>query len=452
MGLVAQAASAPSSRGLRATPDAAPCRCRPDVFGTAPRELARSVSRSRPWSWCAPSSRSSRSRSRRWPRRATSTAARGGRCATPARSPSPPPRVRPGRRGARRLGRPARGAGASTRCCAARRTTSLHSRAAALGWGASDQVDRRRRADPAEAPVGEAVDGLRRTRRAARAGVERSSACRATGWSPSWGTGTDPLAARRRLAARFGRRAGRGRAPWSPPLAGRAARPGPRSPASSRRGPGPRRRGRCSADDLLPERVLSRRRRRPGARWWTGSTAAWPRPVGALLDTAAAYLEQGGSLEAAARTPVRPPQHRPLPAAPGGQGHRLGPDRPAGGVRPAGRPSPPGAWREPPGPRPARDRRMRSCGDLYKPAGRVRLHRQPLLGGAASGKAGRSCSPSSARVRAPRPPASSPPGSSSPDVAERARAGSAPSPGSTSWPTAPPRTPRRSATPRSRSR
>ena len=77
------------------------CRARPqpagtaDIFANAPRELTRTVSLGRPSTSCAPSSTSSSRGPAAWPAPATSSCCARRCCASPARSPSRPPRSMP---------------------------------------------------------------------------------------------------------------------------------------------------------------------------------------------------------------------------------------------------------------------------------------------------------------------------------------------------------------------
>ena len=182
------------------------------------------------------------------------------RCsATPARSPSPPPRSTPGPPRCAAPGTPASRRWSSTPCCAPRPTRPLLSRASALGWAGPRR--RRRRARRGARRQRTETDALRRgtPQRPGRAGMD--ALCAVQG---------DRLVVV--LGGVDGPRAG-GRSRWrtcsatGPVVVGpgrRRPRPGARlRPRGARRArglppaAGPRRRGRCAADDLLPERALA---------------------------------------------------------------------------------------------------------------------------------------------------------------------------------------------------
>ena len=247
-------ASPPSSRGS-ATRWAARS-ITADVFGTAPRELTRVDQPAadpgagpRRWStW-------SRRRSPSWPRPARSRGCARRCCATPARSPSPPPRSTPRRPRPAAPGTPGWRRWWSTPCCAARPTTrAVPGRGAGLGHGqprrGGGRVGARRAARPA------VVDALRRARRAA-AGRRRWRPCRATGWWCILGGVEDAGSTAQSLAEHFGDGpvvVGPDRARTCSPPAGRR---GPPWPGCAPRRPGRTPRARSLADDLLPERVLA---------------------------------------------------------------------------------------------------------------------------------------------------------------------------------------------------
>ena len=175
---------------------------------------------------------------------------------------------------------------------------SLHSRATALGWGAVDQVAVVAGLTP-PLPVQEAVDGLRRAARHRGRGAARRRPGRPAGRDPR--AGHRPAGRRDRAGRPVRRRAGRGRARPSRTCTPPVARPGPPCPAWSPSGPGPRRPGRswpttCCPSGCWPATC------RPAGPWSTGSTARCVEAGGALLDTAAAYAESGGALESTART------------------------------------------------------------------------------------------------------------------------------------------------------
>ena len=252
---------------------------------------------SRPSSWCASRSESSRTT------RAT-LAARGDEdgcarrcCATPARSRSPPPRStpRPPRPAAR--GTPGSRRSSSTRCCAARPTRRCGPAPAALGWGSHTAVVVARRHTPATArPEARSTrsGGRARPRRLdVLAGVAgdrlvASSASTATRCRPRTCSPGSSRRARSWSARRCADLAG---APRSAPR--------PRSPACAppRLAGAPRP---VAADDLLPERALAGDARGPRAarsRTSTGRSRRrrrrWSRRCG--------VPRAGGSLEATAR-------------------------------------------------------------------------------------------------------------------------------------------------------
>ena len=165
------------------------------------------------------------------------------------------------------------------------------------------------------------------------------------------GGADDPLAAAEKLLVGFGD----GPVVVGPavPSAGRGdrARPAPRSPGTGPPRPGRPRPDRWPPARLLPERALAgdAEARRILRQDVYGSLT---RAGGELLETLDAFFAAGGVLESAARGAVRAPEHRPVPAAPGGRDrpalrplHRAGRVHPTGraGGRPAGssRPDPP---------------------------------------------------------------------------------------------------------------
>jgi DNA-binding PucR family transcriptional regulator len=174
---------------------------------------------------------------------------------------------------------------------------SLHSRATALGWGAVDQVAVVAGLTP-PVPVQEAVDALRRGAR--HRGLELLAAVQGDRLVAILGSVSDPLADAAALAERFG--AGPVVVgPTVPHLyaAGRSARAALSGLVAVRawaEAPRP-----VLADDLLPERVLAGdgpARRALVDRIYRPLVEAG----GALLDTATAYVESGSALEATART------------------------------------------------------------------------------------------------------------------------------------------------------
>jgi DNA-binding PucR family transcriptional regulator len=173
---------------------------------------------------------------------------------------------------------------------------SMQSRAAALGWGATTRVAVAVGATPAGSPAG-VVDGLRRAGQ--RVGVDTLAAVQGRRLVVILGNVDDPLAATAEIADHFGDGplvVG----PTVPHLfaAGRSARAALAGQSCAQAWPqAPRP---VAADDLLAERVLvgdAPARAMLLDRIWHPLTGAG----GALLETASAYLECGGSLEGTAR-------------------------------------------------------------------------------------------------------------------------------------------------------
>jgi DNA-binding PucR family transcriptional regulator len=174
---------------------------------------------------------------------------------------------------------------------------SLHSRATALGWGAVDQVAVVAGLTP-PIPVQEAVDTLRRGAR--HRGVELLAGVQGDRLVAILGAVGDPMADVTALADRFAD----GPVVVGPTVphlyaAGRSARAALSGLTAVRawtEAPRP-----VLADDLLPERVLAGDG--PARRALVDRIH---RPLvdagGPLLETATAYVESGGSLEATART------------------------------------------------------------------------------------------------------------------------------------------------------
>ena len=137
------------------------------------------------------------------------------------------------------------------------------------------------------------VDELRRRR--ATAASTRSCGVHGDRLVVVLGGGRGPDRARpARCSPRSSARAGRrrpGRSPTSPTRAasarGRAGR------AAGRRRPGRTRRGRCAADDLLPERALDGDADGPARGWSTTSTGRWSAPARRCSRPLTAYLERG---------------------------------------------------------------------------------------------------------------------------------------------------------------
>jgi DNA-binding PucR family transcriptional regulator len=173
---------------------------------------------------------------------------------------------------------------------------SMQSRASALGWGSTTRVAVVAGSTPAGSSAG-VVDGLRRA--AQRVGVDTLAAVQGRRLVCIIGNVDDSLAAARQVGHHFGEGplvVG----PTVPHLfaAGRSARAALAGQSCAHAWPqAPRP---VAADDLLAERVLvgdaPARALLLDRIWHPLSTSG-----GALLDTAAAYVDSGGSLEAAAR-------------------------------------------------------------------------------------------------------------------------------------------------------
>jgi hypothetical protein len=202
---------------------------------------------------------------------------------------------------------------------------TLQSRVAALGWQGHDHVA----VIAGFVPPGHTEDSAAELRRAARATADDALVgLQGDRLLVVLGSSGDPREAAGGLSHRFGDGpvvVG----PLVPGLseAGRSARAALAGLVAARAWPeAPRP---VSSDDLLPERVL--------AGDVTARRALVDRvhvPLrdagGALTETVTAYLAQGRSLEATARALFVHPN-------PGRRGHRLGRDGAPGGVRPAGR-------------------------------------------------------------------------------------------------------------------
>ena len=235
---------------------------RPDVFGTAPRELTRSVSLQQALQLLrtvVDTVEAEVAGARAAGRRAADPG--GGAALLPGGGLRGRADLRPRRRGPGRVGRPARGPrGRRPRARRGRRHAPLAGGGARLGR--LRPRHRRRRATP----PGHGRGGRRHRAPGGRqAAPTRSSASRATGWSSS--SATVGSAHRRRDSP-----SGSGRGPVvtgpvvADPVPRPAARPGPRWPASSPPGPGPVRRGRsrpttccpsaCSTGDVVARRAL----------------------------------------------------------------------------------------------------------------------------------------------------------------------------------------------------
>src|SRR6476661_7613930 len=173
---------------------------------------------------------------------------------------------------------------------------SMQSRAAALGWGSTTRVAVVAGSTPPGSPAG-VVDGLRRA--AERVGVDTLAAVQGRRLVCIFGNVEDPLAAAREVGHHFGDGplvVG----PTVPHLfaAGRSARAALAGQSCAQAWPeAPRP---VAADDLLAERVLvgdAPARALLLDRIWNPLTTSG----GALLEPAASYLETGGGLEGTAR-------------------------------------------------------------------------------------------------------------------------------------------------------
>jgi DNA-binding PucR family transcriptional regulator len=173
---------------------------------------------------------------------------------------------------------------------------ALRSRAAALGWNETEQVAVVVGSTPAE-PVDDVVDDLRRAARSL--GADALVGVQGDRVVVVLGRADDPLVAAGPLAARLGP----GpvvTGPVMPSLgeASRSARAALAGLVAARAWPGAPRP--VAADDLLPERVLSgdppARRALVDRAYRRLATESLP-----LLDTVAAYLDLGRSIEGAAR-------------------------------------------------------------------------------------------------------------------------------------------------------
>ena len=194
-------------------------------------------------------------------------------------------------------------------------------RVVALGWSAQDSMI----VVAGAAPLGDPETALDVLRRAAdHHGLDLLTGIHGTTLLAVVGHGSDPMKSARLLAPHFGPGPGRGQRPGL--VAGGRAACDPIGPAGLRAAWGwadaPRP---VAAADLLPERALA-----GDAEAIDALVATVHRALladAALYDTATTYLERTPSLEATARVPVHPPQHRPLPPAPDRRCHRLQSDR-----------------------------------------------------------------------------------------------------------------------------
>ena len=290
----------------------------------APRAGQGGAACSRRWRWSGSSSTWSRPRSTSWPRPAARPSCARRSCATRARSRSAPPRSTraPPRRAA--PGTPGWRRWSSTRWCAARRQESLHSWASALNWSSSPVAVIAGTLDGDERRAGHrraARDAPARARLDLLAGVQGSRLIVVLGGTD------DPMAAAEQFAGRFG--------PGPLVVGPRGARPAlgatrpPRAALAGLRA--------APAWPDAPRPVSSPTSCCPSAR----STATRTR-VADLVDErlraaagrrrrAARHADHlpGAGVVAGGHRPdaVRPPEHGPLPAAPGHRADRATPRR-----------------------------------------------------------------------------------------------------------------------------
>ena len=205
--------------------------------------------------------------------------------------------LRPGRRGPRRVGRPAGVARRRRRRCAAR-PTSRCSRGPPPSAGARSPRSWWWSAPPRPAPPPRCSATC-----TARPGAPASScSSRSTGRGSSASAAASPTRWRWRRPST--RTSATGRSWWarscrtcSPP----AAAPGPRSPGTARRRPGRRHPARCTPTTCSPSGPCSATCR-PAARSSRGSCGrSAESPGGTLLDTAAAFLDGAHGVEGTAR-------------------------------------------------------------------------------------------------------------------------------------------------------
>ena len=198
---------------------------------------------------------------------------------------------------------------------------SLNSWASALNWSSSPvsvlagTID----GDDAEPVIDELRAAARRARLDLIAGVQGGRLIVVLGGTD------DPMAAAEKLAGLFGPGplvvGPAVRDLRSAHVSARAALAGLRVAPAWPDAPRP-----ASSDELLPERALDGD---ADAVEILVTHAYQPLLAGgtALLDTLTTYLEQGSSLEATRPDALRPPEHGPLPAAPGHRADRLHPGR-----------------------------------------------------------------------------------------------------------------------------
>ena len=328
-----------------------------------------------------------------------------------------------GGRGPRRLGRPAGVAGRRRR--PARRGRRLH---AVAGCGARLGHRQPRRGGRR----------LARPRAARPASSTRCAGlphgCRSSRWQPcrdaaSWASSAaceDAGSTAQSLAEHFGDGPDRGRADRPAPVRRRPVGAGGPVRAAGRAGlagcPAPGRSPTtCCPSGCSPGTST------PAGCWSTASTARWCAAGGVAVRDRQRLPRRRRRARGHGAGAVRPPQHGALPAGPDRDRDRLRPHPSAGGQHRADR-----ARGGPPGPAdraPAGDARLPAASPSPRPRHR-RLcrkptNRLPIVGAVRSrpghDPAGRveACSFSSALDRAPRPPASSRPGSSCPASRDR---------------------------------
>ena len=224
---------------------------------------------------------------------------------------------------ARRLGRPAGGAGRGRAAARRRGRRRCCSPGRALGWAATTPVA----VVVGAAPKGDPEQVLDAVQRAARhAGLDVLAGVHGDRLVVVLGGVDDAVAAPEPLC----RRSGPGRW-WSArrwPTWARRPRPrGPRWPGCGPRPGWPAAPRPVLAEDLLAERALAGDAEARAHAGRGRLPAAGRGRRSALLDTVDGVPESGGIAGRRGPGAVRAPEHGPLPAAPGRRGHRLRPDR-----------------------------------------------------------------------------------------------------------------------------
>ena len=252
--------------------------------------------------------------------------------------------LRPRRRGARRLGRPPRGAGRRRGAARrGRRDRALPGQRARLGratatsrwcWAAVPAQPHRDRRLRGRTPRGRRPRHGRAVRHPGRPARRRAR----RGGRPPQGRAADRRALRRR--ARRGR-TGRRRT-WPRARLGPGGAVGP----PLRRRLAARRPARSAATTCCPSAPSPATATRAAA-WSTRSTSrSWER-AGTLIETLAAYFRARRLDRGHRPHPVRAPQHGALPPQAGRRGHRPHPDPAARRLHPADRAGPRPAVRSP---------------------------------------------------------------------------------------------------------